>query len=67
MPAIDSPCTNVCVLHRRQDICIGCGRTAAEIGSWLAMSAAQRTAVMALLPERLRTLTRRRPAPEGGR
>jgi predicted Fe-S protein YdhL (DUF1289 family) len=34
-------------------LCVGCGRTGAEIGGWLAMSEAQRLAVMAQLPARL--------------
>ncbi|ACS38608.1 conserved hypothetical protein [Methylorubrum extorquens AM1] len=35
-------------------LCEGCGRTRDEIGLWGSLSEAQRLAVMAALPERLR-------------
>jgi uncharacterized protein len=36
-------------------ICTGCGRTSAEIGGWLGYSEAERRALMAALPGRLKT------------
>ena len=51
-----SPCTKVCTLDEVTGFCLGCGRTGAEIGGWLAMSAEERIAVKALLPERLARL-----------
>ena len=51
-----SPCTKVCTLDGVTGFCLGCGRTGAEIGGWLAMSAEERIAVKALLPERLAQL-----------
>lgn len=33
---VDSPCTNVCTLE--DELCVGCGRTVAEITSWQSMS-----------------------------
>jgi hypothetical protein len=39
-------------------ICVGCGRSGHEIASWVTMSPAERRAIMAALPERLRRLER---------
>lgn len=58
-PAIESPCIRLCRLDPVHGLCEGCGRTAAEIGGWLAMSGEQRRAVMADLPRRLTALERR--------
>lgn len=38
--------------------CIGCGRSGDEIAGWVDMSPAERRAIMAALPERLRQLER---------
>ncbi|HUL48263.1 MAG TPA: DUF1289 domain-containing protein [Steroidobacteraceae bacterium] len=48
-----SPCINVCSLDD-QGYCIGCLRTGAEIGRWLAMSAAEQWRLIAELEERRR-------------
>lgn len=56
VPAADdasSPCTKVCTLDEATGFCLGCGRTGAEIAGWLAMSAKERIALKAVLPERL--------------
>jgi predicted Fe-S protein YdhL (DUF1289 family) len=34
---IDSPCVKICELDRN-DVCVGCGRTRAEIAGWTSMS-----------------------------
>jgi uncharacterized protein len=41
-----SPCTGVCRLDLRQ-ICIGCGRSAAEIGEWLGASGKRKEEICA--------------------
>jgi predicted Fe-S protein YdhL (DUF1289 family) len=41
------------VIDAPSGLCVGCGRSGAEIGGWLSMSEAQRLAVMAQLPQRL--------------
>jgi uncharacterized protein len=46
-----SPCINVCALDA-QGYCSGCLRTGAEIGRWLAMSAAEQWRLIAELGER---------------
>ena len=50
---IESPCIRLCRMDARHGLCEGCGRTLAEIGGWLSMSAAERQAVMEALPGRL--------------
>ncbi len=65
-PKIETPCIKICVVDPETGFCIGCGRTRGEIGGWLGMSAEQRRTVMAELPERVATLTRRKSR-RGGR
>lgn len=52
--AVASPCVGVCVMD--EDWCEGCGRALDEIAGWLAMPPAQRDAVMAELPARIKSL-----------
>jgi predicted Fe-S protein YdhL (DUF1289 family) len=40
---------NICQLDARGETCLGCGRTRAEIGAWMLMSAEERAAIMARL------------------
>jgi len=54
-----SPCIKLCVIDPVTGFCIGCGRTGAEIGGWLAMSLAERAALNAALPARLAGMTSR--------
>jgi monothiol glutaredoxin len=49
-----SPCINVCSLDGR-GYCIGCLRTGAEIGRWLAMSGEEQWRLIAELEERRKT------------
>jgi len=46
-----SPCTKVCALDE-QGYCVGCLRTADEIGRWTSMSAAEQWRVVAELKQR---------------
>jgi predicted Fe-S protein YdhL (DUF1289 family) len=55
---IETPCNKVCVLDAGSGLCIGCGRTAAEIGSWIGLTAEERRRIMAELPARLAALPR---------
>lgn len=50
---ISSPCIKVCAVSGKTGLCIGCGRTLAEIAGWGGMSEAERKAIMAQLPGRL--------------
>ncbi len=60
---IESPCVKLCVVHPEARLCIGCYRTIDEITQWSRMTHDARTAIMAQLPTRAPTLTKRR----GGR
>jgi predicted Fe-S protein YdhL (DUF1289 family) len=61
---IESPCVKICVLHPREDICIGCFRTRHEIAGWSRMTPDARRDLMQVLPTREASLTRR---PRSGR
>jgi predicted Fe-S protein YdhL (DUF1289 family) len=50
---ISTPCVDVCIVDGRSGLCIGCGRTLAEIAGWGGMKEHERRAIMAELPERL--------------
>lgn len=51
-PPVASPCIGVCTLDAA-GYCIGCLRTAGEIGQWLAYSEAERRRIMnVVLPQR---------------
>jgi uncharacterized protein len=56
MTEIASPCNKVCAVDPISALCVGCGRTLAEIGGWIAFSADERARIMAELPGRLAVL-----------
>lgn len=60
-PAIKSPCVRICCVDPLSGLCLGCGRSLQEIGSWLAMSPEHRARIMAQLAERLQHLRDSRP------
>jgi uncharacterized protein len=49
---LETPCVNICLLDSETGLCVGCGRSIAEIASWAAMSDSERRAIMAALPAR---------------
>ena len=53
---MESPCTKVCTIDMTTELCAGCGRTRGEIASWTSISSAERLAIMAELPQRLKTM-----------
>jgi uncharacterized protein len=53
---MESPCIKICTWDPESGLCLGCGRTLEEIGSWSAMTDAERRAVMEKLPDRLSLL-----------
>ncbi|WP_404932971.1 DUF1289 domain-containing protein [Nitratireductor sp. L15S-10] len=59
MVDIRSPCTLVCSIDVKSGFCFGCGRTRAEIASWLSLTSQERDTIMAELPRRLETVERR--------
>ena len=48
---VESPCVSICRLDENE-LCVGCFRTATEIGQWLSYTHEQRSAIMKQLPER---------------
>jgi uncharacterized protein len=63
-PVIETPCTRVCTLDPASGLCLGCGRSLAEIARWTQMSDAERARLMAELPRRRQN---RQPAAAGVR
>lgn len=55
LEVIDSPCIGTCTLGP-DNLCIGCFRSAEEIGAWLSYTAQQRRAIMAGLADRAQAL-----------
>ena len=53
---VSSPCIRICILDEPSGLCLGCGRTRAEIAGWMGMSEETRRTVMAGLPDRLEAL-----------
>jgi predicted Fe-S protein YdhL (DUF1289 family) len=51
----ESPCNKVCAIDPISALCVGCGRTLAEIAGWLRFSPDERARIMAELPRRLRS------------
>lgn len=60
---IESPCVQICVMHPKEGICVGCYRSIEEITAWSRMTPDLRSAIMADLPDRKDQLKKRR----GGR
>ena len=54
--AIETPCDKICTVDPASGLCIGCGRSLAEIERWTAYSDAERARVMAELPQRIAAL-----------
>jgi predicted Fe-S protein YdhL (DUF1289 family) len=51
MPIV-SPCTKVCTIDPRSGLCLGCGRTLAEIAQWASLTDGERQRIMDELPYR---------------
>jgi predicted Fe-S protein YdhL (DUF1289 family) len=51
--AISSPCTKVCTIDPRSQLCHGCGRTLDEIARWVSLGDSERARIMTELPARL--------------
>ena len=49
---VESPCVQICTIHPETGLCIGCHRTAEEIGSWSRLTPERRQEIMAELAER---------------
>ncbi len=49
---VQSPCVNICVIHRESGLCMGCLRSAEEIASWGKIGNRERESILAALPAR---------------
>lgn len=58
MTDVESPCNKVCAVEPISALCIGCGRSLAEIEGWARMRPDERVRIMAQLPRRLAALGR---------
>jgi predicted Fe-S protein YdhL (DUF1289 family) len=58
MADIETPCNKVCIIDPTYGLCIGCGRSGAEIAGWIGFTPDERRAVMAALPQRLALMQR---------
>jgi uncharacterized protein len=54
---VKTPCTGVCTLDPVSGLCIGCGRSVAEIAGWMGFDRKERAAIMMRLPTRLAGMT----------
>lgn len=50
---VETPCVKICRIDEATKLCVGCGRSLAEIARWGSMTDAERRAIMAELPHRL--------------
>jgi len=50
--SVPSPCIAVCQVDPKTDLCLGCRRHIDEIRDWPIMTAEQKRAVLAALPQR---------------
>ena len=50
---ISTPCVKVCIVDGGTGLCLGCGRTLAEIAAWGGMDEGRRLSIMSELPARL--------------
>ncbi len=53
MTTIETPCNKVCAIDPAFALCVGCGRSTAEIAGWIGFTADQRRRIMAELPRQL--------------
>jgi predicted Fe-S protein YdhL (DUF1289 family) len=65
MTAIETPCNKVCTIDPGFALCVGCGRSTAEIAGWIGFTADERRRIMTDLPRRLATMHKR--APDGAK
>ena len=49
---LETPCIDICTIDEATGLCKGCYRTIDEIAGWASMTAEQRRAIMAILPQR---------------
>jgi uncharacterized protein len=58
---VQSPCNKICTLNA-ECVCVGCGRSRAEIGAWSQLSEAEKAKVVKKAGERLAIIGAAKPA-----
>jgi predicted Fe-S protein YdhL (DUF1289 family) len=53
MTTVETPCNKVCAIDAAFTLCVGCGRSMAEIAGWIGFTADERRRIMAELPGRI--------------
>lgn len=53
---MESPCVKICTYEAGTGLCLGCGRTLAEIAGWASFTDAERRRILEELPARLAKL-----------
>ena len=53
---MESPCVKICTYEPGAGLCLGCGRSLAEIAGWASFTDAERRRFMEALPARLADL-----------
>ena len=53
---MESPCVKICTYEPGAGLCLGCGRSLAEIAGWASFTDAERRRIMEALPARLADL-----------
>jgi predicted Fe-S protein YdhL (DUF1289 family) len=53
MTTIETPCNKVCAIDAAFTLCVGCGRSMAEIAGWIGFTADERRRIMTELPGRI--------------
>ncbi|WP_417608283.1 DUF1289 domain-containing protein [Parasphingorhabdus sp.] len=51
-----SPCNDICTIDRPSGLCLGCGRSLAEIGEWGTATDERQQEILSLLPARMEAL-----------
>ncbi len=51
--AVPSPCVQICTLDPAGTLCLGCGRTLAEIGEWASASPERQREIVAAVTKRI--------------
>lgn len=54
---VASPCARICTLDPGRELCIGCGRTRAEIADWTRLSVDEKRRVLAVAEARRANFT----------
>jgi hypothetical protein len=54
---VETPCNRICALDPISGLCLGCGRSVAEIAGWIGFDDSERAAIMMRLPIRRAAMT----------